>query len=100
MYSDSVFDWLQYHILRQKGTEPAGAGKYNKVYDDGVYKCGGCGTPLYKCVALCVLCCACWYIESRSKLELTYSSRRLAGLKQNLILVVGGLRTGITSQGL
>ncbi|DBA74098.1 TPA: Peptide methionine sulfoxide reductase B2, chloroplastic [Trebouxia sp. C0004] len=38
----------EYHILRQKGTEPAGAGKYNKVYDDGVYKCGGCGTPLYK----------------------------------------------------
>ena len=39
---------VQYHILRNKGTEPAGTGEYNKLYDDGTYKCGGCGTPLYK----------------------------------------------------
>jgi len=38
----------QYHILRQKGTEPAGTGQYNKFYEDGVYKCAGCGNPLYK----------------------------------------------------
>ena len=55
-----MFAWLQYNILRQKGTEPAGTGKYNKVYDDGTYKCGGCGTALYKCVAFGVLRCACW----------------------------------------
>ncbi|GFR51530.1 hypothetical protein Agub_g13947 [Astrephomene gubernaculifera] len=38
----------EFHILRQKGTERAGTGKYNKFYEDGVYKCAGCGTPLYK----------------------------------------------------
>lgn len=38
----------QYHILREKGTEPPGSGQYNKFYEQGVYKCAGCGTPLYK----------------------------------------------------
>ena len=37
----------QYNILRQKGTEPPGSGKYNKFYEEGVYKCAGCSTPLY-----------------------------------------------------
>ena len=41
---------LQYHILREKGTEPPGSGQYNKHYEKGIYKCAGCGTPLYKCV--------------------------------------------------
>ncbi len=39
---------LQFRILRQKGTEPAGTGKFDKHYDEGVYTCAGCGTPLYK----------------------------------------------------
>ncbi|PNH00461.1 Peptide methionine sulfoxide reductase B2, chloroplastic, partial [Tetrabaena socialis] len=39
---------LQYNILRQKGTERANTGKYNKFYENGVYKCAGCGTQLYK----------------------------------------------------
>ena len=36
-----------FNILRNKGTEPAGSGEYNKFNKEGVYKCGGCGTPLY-----------------------------------------------------
>ena len=40
---------LQYRILRQKGTEPAGSGEYNKFKSEGDYKCAGCGTPLYTC---------------------------------------------------
>ena len=53
---------LQYHILRQKGTEGAGTGKYNKMHDDGVYKCGGCGTPLYKydCLSVYARPCLCF----------------------------------------
>jgi hypothetical protein len=39
---------LQFHILREKGTEPPGSGQYNKHYEKGVYKCAGCGSPLYK----------------------------------------------------
>ncbi|KAK7332246.1 hypothetical protein VNO80_28995 [Phaseolus coccineus] len=38
----------QFRILRQKGTELKGTGEYNKFYEEGVYKCAGCGTPLYK----------------------------------------------------
>ncbi|GAX82346.1 hypothetical protein CEUSTIGMA_g9775.t1 [Chlamydomonas eustigma] len=38
----------EFRILRGKGTDPAGSGKYNKFYNEGTYKCAGCGTPLYK----------------------------------------------------
>lgn len=34
-------------MLREKGTEWAGTGEYNKVYDKGVYHCVGCDAPLY-----------------------------------------------------
>lgn len=37
----------QYYILRQKGTERAGTGKYDKNYDAGVYRCAGCENPLF-----------------------------------------------------
>ncbi|KAK7328055.1 hypothetical protein VNO77_22150 [Canavalia gladiata] len=38
----------QFRILRQKGTEFPGTGEYDKFFGEGVYKCSGCGTPLYK----------------------------------------------------
>ncbi|MCJ7624168.1 MAG: peptide-methionine (R)-S-oxide reductase MsrB [Anaerolineaceae bacterium] len=38
----------QFHIARQKGTEPAFTGKLNKVYDEGTYHCVGCGAELFK----------------------------------------------------
>ncbi|KAJ7564910.1 hypothetical protein O6H91_02G039100 [Diphasiastrum complanatum] len=38
----------QFRILRKKGTEPPGSGKYDKFQEDGVYECAACGTPLYK----------------------------------------------------
>jgi peptide methionine sulfoxide reductase MsrB len=44
----NLINGVQYYILREKGTEPAGSGQYNKFDEDGLYKCGGCGTPLYK----------------------------------------------------
>lgn len=38
----------QFRILRQKGTEMRGTGEYDKFFEEGIYNCGGCGTPLYK----------------------------------------------------
>ncbi|KAJ3343989.1 Peptide methionine sulfoxide reductase B5 [Kappamyces sp. JEL0680] len=44
----AVLNKEQFRILRQKGTEMPGTGEYNKHYEQGVYNCAGCGTPLYK----------------------------------------------------
>jgi peptide-methionine (R)-S-oxide reductase len=37
----------QYAILRQKGTERAFTGKYEQNKQAGIYKCAGCGLPLF-----------------------------------------------------
>jgi peptide-methionine (R)-S-oxide reductase len=37
----------QYHVTRQKGTERAFTGKYNKHKGEGIYTCVCCGTPLF-----------------------------------------------------
>ncbi|NMF83323.1 peptide-methionine (R)-S-oxide reductase [Nodosilinea sp. P-1105] len=37
----------QFRVLRQHGTERAGTSPLDKVYEAGVYKCAGCGTPLF-----------------------------------------------------
>ena len=37
----------QYAILRQKGTERAFTGKYEKNKQSGLYTCAGCGLPLF-----------------------------------------------------
>ena len=46
-------DWKEilspeaYHILREKGTERAFTGKYDKHFEKGVYVCAGCSTELF-----------------------------------------------------
>ncbi len=38
----------QYRVLRQKGTEAPGTGKYVDFYEDGSYHCAACDEPLFK----------------------------------------------------
>lgn len=37
----------EYQVLRKKGTERAFTGKYDHHFEDGVYKCAGCGEVLF-----------------------------------------------------
>ena len=37
----------QYHVMREKGTEPPYTGKYWKTKAPGVYRCASCGNPLF-----------------------------------------------------
>lgn len=38
---------MQYHVTREKGTERAFTGEYNKFYKDGTYTCIACKLPLF-----------------------------------------------------
>ncbi len=37
-----------YYVLREKGTERPGTGKYNLHFEKGIYHCKACGEPLFK----------------------------------------------------
>ena len=38
----------QYYILREKGTERAFSGKYDKNHEHGIYRCAACALDLYR----------------------------------------------------
>lgn len=38
---------MQYHVLREKGTERPWTGELNKVKGDGMFYCAACGNPLF-----------------------------------------------------
>jgi peptide methionine sulfoxide reductase msrA/msrB len=37
----------EFKVLRKKGTEKPGTGKYNKHYEEGVYRCAACGQAVF-----------------------------------------------------
>lgn len=38
----------EYHILREKGTDAPWTGIYTDHFENGIYKCAGCDTPLFQ----------------------------------------------------
>ncbi|MFP6583193.1 MAG: peptide-methionine (R)-S-oxide reductase MsrB [Candidatus Hydrogenedentota bacterium] len=45
---EAKLDSEQFRVLRNKGTEPAFAGKYCETKSDGTYACAGCGQRLFQ----------------------------------------------------
>lgn len=41
-------DSLEYHVLREAGTEQAFSSKLNEIFEKGMYACAACGAALFR----------------------------------------------------
>ena len=82
----------QYHILREKGTEMAYSGKYDKYYPtEGHFACAGCGNPLYSSKAKFDSGCGwpafdrCYASAVKTKIDNSFGMQRIEDYVQQLL---------------
>lgn len=44
----SILSDEEYHILRERGTEPRFSGSFSNLDEGGVFRCAGCGSVLFE----------------------------------------------------
>lgn len=76
-----------YQVAREKGTEWAHTGKYNKTNDKGVYYCAVCGNPLFKSDAKFASSCG-WpsFYEALGGNSVRYEEDRSHGMVRTEVL--------------
>jgi peptide-methionine (R)-S-oxide reductase len=76
-----------YHIAREKGTERAFTGKYNKHSEVGTYYCAACGNPLFKSNGKFESSCG-WpsFFEPIDKASIIYAPDTTHGMKRTEIM--------------
>jgi peptide-methionine (R)-S-oxide reductase len=76
----------RYSVLREGGTERAFTGKYCDLKDDGIYRCAGCGEPLFSSDSK---------YDSGSGWPSFYEPAKGGGIKENKDLSHGMIRTEV-----
>ena len=76
-----------YYVARQKGTEYAFTGKYNKTADKGMYYCAVCGNPLFRSDAKFASSCG-WpsFYEALGEGSVRYEEDRSHGMVRTEVL--------------
>ena len=74
----------EYNVLREKGTERASTGEYDKYYPKaGFFKCRGCGNPLYSAAAKFNSGCGwpafdkCYKGSIKTEIDTSFGARRV-----------------------
>jgi peptide-methionine (R)-S-oxide reductase len=76
-----------YHIAREKGTESAFTGKYNKHNEIGTYHCMACGNPLFTSNGKFESSCG-WpsFFEPVTKGSIIYAPDNAYGMKRTEVM--------------
>lgn len=76
-----------YDVAREKGTEWAHTGKYNKTSDKGMYYCAVCGNPLFRSDAKFASSCG-WpsFYEALGEGSVRYEDDNTHGMKRIEVL--------------